>query len=291
MKKQYKIFTILAFILLYAPLVIMVFFSFNSSESTGVFTGFSTKWYETLFADEDGSVRSALFYSISLAVLSSVIATVIGTVAALGLTKFRCKSVRNTIITVTDIPMVNPDIVTAVSLVLLFSAILTIFKLEIGDFISLLIAHITFNLPYVILSVMPKIKQMDPSLTEAAMDLGCTPAKAFFKVELPQIMPGIFSGLIMAFTMSFDDFVISHFTAGTIETLPLKIYSMTGKGSVTPDMYALSTFMMIAILFMLILSNLVQSRDEISKHRQLRKIKKAQKRIAENQATKAQGGI
>ena len=138
---------------------------------------------------------------------------------------------------------------------------------------------------------MPKIKQMDPSLTEAAMDLGCTPAKAFFKVELPQIMPGIFSGLIMAFTMSFDDFVISHFTAGTIETLPLKIYSMTGKGSVTPDMYALSTFMMIAILFMLILSNLVQSRDEISKHRQLRKIKKAQKRIAENQATKAKGGI
>ena len=284
MKKQYKIFTILAFILLYAPLVIMVIFSFNSSESTGVFTGFSTEWYETLFADEDGSVKSALFYSISLAVLSSIIATVIGTVAALGLTKFKRKSVRNTIITVTDIPMVNPDIVTAVSLVLLFSAILTIFKLEIGDFISLLIAHITFNLPYVILSVMPKIKQMDPSLTEAAMDLGCTPAKAFFKIELPQIMPGIFSGLIMAFTMSFDDFVISHFTAGTIETLPLKIYSMTGKGSVTPDMYALSTFMMIAILFMLILSNLVQSRDEISKNRQLRKLKKAQKRIAENQA-------
>ena len=284
MKKQYQIFTVLAFILLYAPLLIMVFFSFNSSESTGVFTGFSLKWYEILFADEDGSVRSALFYSISLAILSSLIATVIGTVAALGLIRFKHKSIRSTIMTVTNIPMVNPDIVTAVSLVLLFSAILTIFKLEISDFISLLIAHITFNLPYVILSVMPKIKQMDPSLTEAAMDLGCTPAKAFFKVELPQIMPGIFSGMIMAFTMSFDDFVISHFTAGTIETLPLKIYSMTGKGSVTPDMYALSTFMMIAILFMLILSNLVQSRDEISKHRQLRKLKKAQKRLAENQA-------
>ena len=285
MKKQHKLFTVLAFILLYAPLVIMVIFSFNSSESTGVFTGFSTEWYEILFADEDGSVRSALFYSISLAVMSSLIATVIGTVAALGLVKFRRRSIRSTVITVTNIPMVNPDIVTAVSLVLLFSAILTIFKLEISDFISLLIAHITFNLPYVILSVMPKIKQMDPSLTEAAMDLGCTPAKAFFKVELPQIMPGIFSGLIMAFTMSFDDFVISHFTAGTIETLPLKIYSMTGKGSVTPDMYALSTFMMIAILFMLILSNLVQSRDEISKHIQLRKIKKAKKRLAESNTT------
>ena len=281
MKRQHKIFTILAFILLYAPLVIMVFFSFNSSESTGVFTGFSTEWYEILFADEDGSIRSALFYSITLAVTSSLIATVIGTVAALGLVKFKRRSIRNTVITVTNIPMVNPDIVTAVSLVLLFSAILTIFKIEISDFVSLLIAHITFNLPYVILSVMPKIKQMDPSLTEAAMDLGCTPAKAFFKVELPQIMPGIFSGLIMAFTMSFDDFVISHFTAGTIETLPLKIYSMTGKGSVTPDMYALSTFMMIAILFMLILSNVVQSRDEISKARQLRKLRKARKRAAD----------
>ena len=287
MKKQYKLFTILTFILLYAPLVIMVIFSFNSSESTGVFTGFSPEWYQTLFADEDGSVKSALFYSISLAVLSSLIATLIGTVAALGLVKFKRKSIRNAIITVTNIPMVNPDIVTAVSLVLLFSAILTIFKLEIDDFVSLLIAHITFNLPYVILSVMPKIKQMEPSLTEAAMDLGCTPAKAFFKVELPQIMPGIFSGLIMAFTMSFDDFVISHFTAGTIETLPLKIYSMTGKGSVTPDMYALSTFMMIAILCMLILSNVVQSRDEISKHRQLRKLKKAQKRLAEKSAANA----
>ena len=287
MKKQYKVFTVLAFILLYAPLLIMVIFSFNSSESTGVFTGFSSKWYEMLFADEDGSVKSALFYSITLAVISSVVATVIGTVAALGLTKFKRKSIRNSIITVTNIPMVNPDIVTAVSLVLLFSAILTIFKLEISDFISLLIAHITFNLPYVILSVMPKIKQMDPSLTEAAMDLGCTPAKAFFKVELPQIMPGIFSGLIMAFTMSFDDFVISHFTAGTIETLPLKIYSMTGKGSVTPDMYALSTFMMIAILCMLILSNVVQSRDEISKHRQLRKIRKAKKKLAEGSSANA----
>ena len=265
----------------------MVFFSFNSSESTGVFTGFSTEWYEILFADEDGSIRSALFYSITLAVTSSLIATVIGTIAALGLVKFKRRSIRSTVITVTNIPMVNPDIVTAVSLVLLFSAILTIFKIEISDFVSLLIAHITFNLPYVILSVMPKIKQMDPSLTEAAMDLGCTPAKAFFKVELPQIMPGIFSGLIMAFTMSFDDFVISHFTAGTIETLPLKIYSMTGKGSVTPDMYALSTFMMIAILFMLILSNVVQSRDEIAKHRQLRKIKKARKRLAESHTTNA----
>lgn len=275
MKKSYKVYTALAFILLYAPLLIMVFFSFNSTESTGVFTGFSLKWYKSLFADADGSIRSALTYSITLAVLSSVIATFVGTLAALGLSKFKKKYTKSAVLTVTNIPMVNPEIVTAVSLVLLFSAVFTIFGIKINDFASLLIAHITFNLPYVILSVMPRVRQMDPSLTEAAMDLGCTPAKAFFKIELPQIMPGIFSGLIMAFTMSFDDFVISHFTSGTIETLPLKIYSMTGKGSVTPDMYALSTFMMIAIFAMLLLSNLVQSKDEREKAKAMRALKKA----------------
>ena len=275
MKKSYKLYTTLAFILLYAPLVIMIFFSFNSTESTGVFTGFSTKWYKSLFEDADGSIRSALMYSITLAVISSIVATFVGTLAALGISKFKRKYIKNAVVTVTNIPMVNPEIVTAVSIVLLFSAVFTIFRVQIDDFTSLLIAHITFNLPYVVLSVMPKIKQMDKSLTEAAMDLGCTPAKAFFKIELPQIMPGIFSGLIMAFTMSFDDFVISHFTAGSIETLPLKIYSMTGKGSVTPDMYALSTFMMIAILAMLILSNLVQNKDERAKNKAMRALKRA----------------
>ena len=285
MKKSYKLCTALAFVLLYAPLLIMVFFSFNSTESTGVFTGFSLKWYKSLFADSDGSIRSALSYSITLAVLSSVISTFIGTLAALGLAKFKKKYTKSAVMTVTNIPMVNPEIVTAVSLVLLFSAVFSIFGIKIEDFASLLIAHITFNLPYVILSVMPRVRQMDPSLTEAAMDLGCTPAKAFFKIELPQIMPGIFSGLIMAFTMSFDDFVISHFTSGTIETLPLKIYSMTGKGSVTPDMYALSTFMMVAIFAMLLLSNLVQSKDEREKARAMRALKKA-KMAAKGGATK-----
>ena len=282
MKRSYKIYTTLAFILMYAPLLIMVFFSFNSTESTGVFTGFSTKWYQSLFEDADNSIKSALSYSLTLAILSSVIATFIGTLAALGISKFKCKPIKNAVMTVTNIPMVNPEIVTAVSLVLLFSALFTLFGLKINDFVSLLIAHITFNLPYVVLSVMPKVRQMDKSLTEAAMDLGCTPAKAFFKVELPQLMPGIFSGLIMAFTMSFDDFVISHFTAGTIETLPLKIYSMTGKGSVTPDMYALSTFMMLAIFALLILSNVVQSKDEIKRNREIKALRrnrlKAQKK-------------
>ena len=284
MKRSYKIYTALAFVFLYAPLLIMVFFSFNSTESTGVFTGFSTKWYESLFADADGSIRSALTYSLILAVSSSLIATFIGTLAALGLAKFKKNYTKNAVMTVTNIPMVNPEIVTAVSLVLLFSAILTIFKIKIDDFASLLIAHITFNLPYVVLSVMPRVRQMDKTLTEAAMDLGCTPAKAFFKIELPQIMPGVFSGLIMAFTMSFDDFVISHFTSGTIETLPLKIYSMTGKGSVTPDMYALSTFMMIAIFAMLILSNLVQNKDERAKAKAMRAVKRAKLNAAKGVA-------
>ena len=143
---------------------------------------------------------------------------------------------------------------------------------------ALLIAHITFCLPYVILSVLPKIRQMDKSQTEAALDLGCKPLKAFFKVELPQLMPGIFTGMIMAFTMSFDDFVISYFVRpkSTVQTLPLLIYSMTGKGTVTPDMYALSTFMIIAIFILLVLSNVASSRDEIKARREERKLRKRQ---------------
>lgn len=272
MSKAYKIYMTLIFILLYAPLFILILFSFNSTESTGVFTGFSLRWYRSLF--NDASTRSALMYSLVLAILSSIIATLIGTAAALGISKMRRKYVKNAIMTVTKIPMVNPDIVTAISLVLLFSAVSTIFSITLGDFATLLIAHITFNLPYVILSVMPKIRQIDKSQTEAALDLGCTPIKAFFKVELPQIVPGIFTGMIMAFTLSFDDFVISHFTAGTIETLPLKIYSMTGKGSVTPDMYALSTFMILAIFILLVLSNFAQTKDERRARKAPKKVKK-----------------
>ena len=146
------------------------------------------------------------------------------------------------------------------------------------DMISLLIAHTTFGLPYVILSVLPKIKQMDKTQTEAALDLGCKPSQAFFKVELPQLLPGVLTGLIMAFTMSFDDFVISYFVRpkSTVQTLPLLIYSMTGKGTVTPDMYALSTFMIIAIFLLLVLANLAGSREEIQAKRQARKLKKQQ---------------
>ena len=280
MKKGGNIFTLICFILLYAPIVILIFFSFNSLESTGVFGGFSLKWYESIINNE--TAKGALVNSLIIAVTSSLVSTVIGTLAALGISRLKNKIFKSAVMTVTNIPMVNPEIVTAVSMAFLFMATLATFGFirndDTMDMIALLIAHITFCLPYVILSVLPKIRQMDKSQTEAALDLGCKPLKAFFKVELPQLMPGIFTGMIMAFTMSFDDFVISYFVRpkSTVQTLPLLIYSMTGKGTVTPDMYALSTFMIIAIFILLVLSNVASSRDEIKARREERKLRKRQ---------------
>ncbi len=257
MKSLSKLYTTLIFLILYAPIAVMVLFSFNSSNSTGVFTGFSLYWYKELF--NDPATLAALKNTLILAVLSSAIATVVGTVAAVGISKLKNKHIKSSILTVTNIPMMNPDIVTGISLMLLF--VFVTVKLGMSQslsFTTVLIAHITFNLPYVILSVMPKIKQMDKHLTEAALDLGCTPFQAFCKVELPAILPGIISGLIMAFTLSLDDFVISYFTTGNgFETLPIRIYSMTKK-RVTPDMYALSTLIFIAVLVLLVLSNVAQ---------------------------------
>lgn len=280
MKKGGNIFTLICFILLYAPIVILIFFSFNSLESTGVFGGFSLKWYESIINNE--TAKGALVNSLIIAVTSSLVSTVIGTLAALGISRLKNIIFKSAVMTVTNIPMVNPEIVTAVSMAFLFMATLATFGFikndDTMDMIALLIAHITFCLPYVILSVLPKIRQMDKSQTEAALDLGCKPLKAFFKVELPQLMPGIFTGMIMAFTMSFDDFVISYFVRpkSTVQTLPLLIYSMTGKGTVTPDMYALSTFMIIAIFILLVLSNVASSRDEIKARREERKLRKRQ---------------
>ena len=280
MKKGGNIFTLICFILLYAPIVILIFFSFNSLESTGVFGGFSLKWYESIINNE--TAKGALVNSLIIAVTSSLVSTVIGTLAALGISRLKNKIFKSAVMTVTNIPMVNPEIVTAVSMAFLFMATLATFGFikndDTMDMIALLIAHITFCLPYVILSVLPKIRQMDKSQTEAALDLGCKPLKAFFKVELPQLMPGIFTGMIRAFTMSFDDFVISYFVRpkSTVQTLPLLIYSMTGKGTVTPDMYALSTFMIIAIFILLVLSNVASSRDEIKARREQKKLKKRQ---------------
>lgn len=256
-----KLYVAFIMILLYAPIVVMIIFSFNSSASTSVMTGFSLKWYESLL--NDAATMKALRNTLVLAVSSSLIATVMGTAAAVGIEAFKNKYIKKTVMGVTNIPMMNPEIVTGISMMLLFVFCANLIGVtDTLGFTTMLIAHITFNLPYVILSVLPKLRQLDKYLPEAAMDLGCTPMQAFFKVILPSISTGIVSGLMMSFTMSLDDFVISYFTQGpSFETLPIRIFSMTKK-RVTPDMYALSTVIFVAILMLLILLNISQVKGE-----------------------------
>ncbi|MBO7737543.1 MAG: ABC transporter permease [Clostridia bacterium] len=259
MKIGSKLYMALVFLLLYSPIVVLIVFSFNSSNSMAVFEGFSLKWYKELF-NNDAAI-SALLNSLILAFSSAIISTILGTVAAVGIHKMRSKYVKSVVMNVTNIPMMNPDIVTGISMMLLFALCGTLIGFGILGFWTLLIAHITFNIPYVILSVMPKLKQMDPRLPEAAMDLGCTPLQAFFKVEFHEILPGIFSGLLMAFTLSLDDFVISYFCAGnTFQTLPIFIYSQTKK-RVTPDMNALCAIIFITILVLLLVRNFATDRQ------------------------------
>ena len=250
----------------------MIFLSFNSGSTSTVFKGFSLKWYQELFRDE--TTIEALQNTLIIAVLSAIIATIIGTIAAVGIYNYKLKWLRGSVMFVTNIPMVNPDIVTGISLMLLFVFGGTILGLsESLGFVTLLIAHTTFNIPYVILSVLPKLNQTDPHLAEAARDLGCTPAKAFFKVVLPSITSGIVTGLMMAFTLSLDDFVISYFTNGTFNTLPIRIYSMTKK-KVRPDMYALSTLIFIVVLVLLVLINVSQAKAEKKKMKGVKNWKK-----------------
>lgn len=265
-----KLYVALIMIFLYAPIVVMIIFSFNSSVSTSVFSGFSLRWYISLLHDE-GTIKS-LYNTLILAVSSSLIATLMGTAASVGINEMKNKWIKRTTMSVTNIPMMNPEIVTGISMMMLFVFIGTMLgKVDVLGFWTMLIAHITFNLPYVILSVLPKLRQMDPHLPEAAMDLGCTPAKAFFKVTLPSISTGIVSGLMMSFTLSLDDFVISYFTQGpSFETLPIRIFSMTKK-RVTPDMYSLSTIIFIAILLLLVLLNVSQIRGERKMRNKLNK--------------------
>ncbi len=260
MKHLDRAVTAFVYIFLYAPILVMMFFSFNASNSTSLFAGFSTKWYAELFTRRD--VMNALKNTLILAVSSSLIATVLGTVAAVGVYNLRRRWTKNVLLTVNNLPMMNPDIVTGVSLMLLFVFVGRLLgaKESVG-FVTLLIAHITFNVPYVLLNVLPKLRQTDRQLVEAAMDLGCTPVRAFFKVVLPAVFPGIASGAVMAFTLSLDDFVISNFTAGKFQTLPLFLYSMTKK-RVKPDMFALSTIVFVVILVLLLTSNLLQIRAE-----------------------------
>lgn len=256
-----KLYVALIMIFLYAPIVVMIVFSFNSSVSTSVFAGFSTRWYTSLLHDE-GTMK-AVANTLILAVSSSLIATVMGTAAAVGINAMKNKWVKRVTMSVTNIPMMNPEIVTGISMMLIFVFVSKLVGVvDALGFWTMLIAHVTFNLPYVILSVLPKLRQMDPRLPQAAMDLGCTPVQAFFKVTLPSIMTGITSGLMMSFTLSLDDFVISYFTQGpSFETLPIRIFSMTKK-RVTPDMYALSTLIFATILLLLVALNLSQIHGE-----------------------------
>lgn len=255
MKHLSRAYIILILGILYIPIITLIFFSFNAANSTASFTGFSLRWYVELFRSPDTFI--ALRNTLILAVSSALLATLIGTAAAVGIYRMRSKLAKSAISSVTNIPMMNPDIVTGMSMMLFFVAVAGLLQLEYDDFgfSFMLIAHTTFSLPYVILSVLPRVQGLGKSLSEAAMDLGCTPLQSFFKVELPNIMPGVVSGFIMAFTLSLDDFVISYFVgSSSFQTLPLLIYSMTKK-KVTPDMYALSTLIIVAVFTLLLISN------------------------------------
>ena len=276
MKKFSKFYIGLILFLLFAPIVVMIFFSFNEGKSTAVFTGFSLKWYSELFKNSE--ILSALKNSLILAVSSAIISTLIGTAAAFGIHHMKKKYLRQSVMTVTNIPIMNPEIITGISMMFLFVFVGGMLGLTTKlNFWTMLIAHITFSLPYVILNVLPKFKQMPNALPEAAMDLGCTPMQSFIKVQLPCILPGVVTGMIMAFTLSLDDFVISYFTSGTdFQTLPILIYSMTKK-SVKPTIYALSTLVFIVILVLLLISN----REKASYERLEAKKAKAEKKRQE----------
>ena len=277
MKPASKVFTALIMIFLFATIVILLVFSCNEAKSLSVFSGFSLYWYRELFRDSE--TLNAVKNTLVLAVCAAAISTVMGTAAAVGINKLRNRYLHAVMDTVTNIPMINPEIITGISLMLMFVFVGRLFGAATSlSFWTLLIAHVTFCLPYVILQVLPKLQQMDKSLPEAAMDLGCTPLRAFLKVEIPEILPGIVTGMIMAFTLSLDDFVISYFTTGNgFQTLPIRIYNMTKK-TVTPKMYALATIIFFVILALLLISNLSDSDSSqtIQAARQKRKKAKAQ---------------
>ena len=265
MKKFNRVFTVVVFIFLYIPMIALAVASFNTGKDIAVFEGFTLIQYAELFRDD--TLLALLGNSVIISVLSSLVATVLGTIAAVGLHNARGR-LRSAVMTLTNIPMTNPDIVTGVSLALLFAFAGTMMKKnDTLGFWTLLIAHITFNLPYVILSVLPKLTQMDPDLEDAALDLGCTPFQAFFKVILHDIMPGVISGFMMAFTMSLDDFVISYFVTGSsFITLPVEIYNYTKK-PIHPKIYALFTLMFLTILVLMVIMNLLQGKDAERKYR------------------------
>ena len=246
-----KSYLFIIFLFLYTPIFTLMIFSFNESKTMGKWTGFTLKWYKALF--NNSRLMSALYYTILIAVLASLIATIIGTISAIAISQMRGK-IKTLILNINYLPVLNPDIVTGIALMSLF-----IFLNFNFGFTTMLLAHITFDIPYVILSVLPKLKQLPPNIEDAAMDLGATPWYALRKVVLPQIKPGIFAGFLMAFTMSIDDFVISFFTTGPgVTNLSIEIYSMARRG-IKPEINALSTLMFITVLALLLIVNKKQN--------------------------------
>lgn len=246
-KMTRKIYIFLIFVFLYAPIVTLIILSFNASKTRAKWGGFTLKWYQSLFENE--AIISALWNTLAIALLSALIATIIGTIACIAMQGMK-KRYRSVLMGITNIPMLNAEIVTGISLMLLFISL----GIKFG-FLTILLAHITFNIPYVILSVMPRMKQLNQNTYEAALDLGASHSQAFFKVVFPDILPGILSGFLMAFTMSLDDFIITHFTKGPgIDTLSTKIYTEVKKG-IKPEMYALSTIIFVSVLILLLLIN------------------------------------
>lgn len=276
MTKKYtggKIFTALTFVFLYVPIIVLIVFSFNSTKSRTIWSGFTLDWYKKLF--DDSLIISSLQTTLAVSVIASVIAAIIGTFAAIGLYNMK-KKWRGPLLTVNNIPVINADIITGVSLALLFVSAGSILGFRLG-FTTLLIAHISFNIPYVILSVMPKLYQLDRNLFEAAQDLGCTWFQTVYKVIIPEIMPGIINGLLIAFTMSVDDFVISYFTAGSdVQTLSMAIFAMTRR-RISPEINAISTLLFAVVLILLVVVNVREARQhkaEIKKDKMLKGIDK-----------------
>ena len=271
-----KVLNILVFLFLYLPIAVLIVFSFNDSKSRTVWSGFSLHWYEELFHDEE--ILSAFSTTITVSVLAAVIATVLGTAAAIGFHSMKRKP-RHLLMTINNIPMTNADIITGVSLMLLFVFTGNLLGFSLG-FGTLLVAHITFNSPYVVLAVLPKLRQLNPNLGEAAMDLGATPWQAFWKVLMPELRPGILNGLLIAFTLSIDDFVISYFTAGSeVATLAMQIYAMTRK-RISPEVNALSTILFVTVLTLLLIVNF----------REMHQSKQAEKRNRALQRDGTKGG-
>lgn len=248
-----RVYATLIYVFLYAPILILIIFSFNESKSRGSFTGFTLKWYKELFRDRQ--IMQAMYYTLLVAFITSVVSTILGTFAAIGIHNMK-KTPKKLSLNLTYLPVLNPDIVTAISLMVLFIAV----NLKLG-LLTMIIAHVTFCLPYVVLSVLPKLKQLNPNIYEAALDLGATPSYALRKVIIPEIMPGIVSGALLAFTLSVDDFVISFFTTGNgVSNLSITIYSMARRG-IKPEINALSTILFTVVLILLLLINKISNKD------------------------------